>query len=233
MKMLPLLTAGAPPRGDTVEQLGSLALPVRWFVVSVMAAGVLVVTAAIAQSSIGHPALFVQMIALASLTATVKLQLPLTRNVSTLSVSNALTFAAMLLLGTASAVVVGVVSAWGQCTFRIRSRNPWHRTVFSMATVGVAAFAAAEVFDWEMNADILSAGASARSSAAAASALEVLRAIMTSALVYFAVNSVLVATAVALTSRQQVFRVWRDGYLWSAPDSSRRASAAWSCSPTA
>ena len=203
---------------DHVERLGSLAPAPRWFVVGVMVAGLAVLATTVAHVDIARPALFMQMVALALLTATVKLQLPLSRNVSTLSVSNALTFAAMLLLGTASAVVIGVVSAWGQCTFRIRSRNPWHRTVFSMATLGLSAFAAASVFDWVMNAQVLSAQAGARSSAlAAASPLELFRAVMASALIYFAVNSVLVATAVGLTSRQQVHRVWLDGYLWSAP----------------
>jgi diguanylate cyclase (GGDEF)-like protein len=135
-----------------------------------------------------------------------------------MSISNALTFAAMLLLGASSAVALAAITAWGQCTFRMRSRNALHRTLFSMATLALAAFAAAHVFDWSLSARVqAAASAGSPSLLDTASALEVLRAVTASALVYFVVNSILVATAVAIAGRQRVHRVWVDGYLWSAP----------------
>ena len=218
MSPLATATAGAAGEARRDERFLSLAPQVRWFLLSVMTAGVVVTVASIRSAEVTRPALFVQMVMLALLTATVKVPFPLARNVSTLSVSNALTFSAMLLLGTASAVVVGVVSAWGQCTFRIRSHNPWHRTVFSMATVGVSAFVAAGMFDWAMGVPILSGAMTAQTATLRAAApLALLRALMASTLVYFGCNSLLIATAVGLTSRQAIHRVWVENYLWSAP----------------
>jgi diguanylate cyclase (GGDEF)-like protein len=46
----------------------------------------------------------------------------------------------------------------------------------------------------------------------------VIRSIVASALVYFLCNSVLVATVVALSTRQSLLRVWDQDFLWSAPN---------------
>ncbi len=198
------------------ERLGDLSVAVRAFVLGVVIVGAVVVVVAASGMRIERPGLLVLMATLALLTSTVKLTLPLSRGVSTLSVSNALTFAAMLLLDGGSAVAIVVVSAWGQCTFRMRSRNPLHRTLFSMATLGIAAFAAARTFD--VIAGVTpEAGASRSSMLAALGLLDFLRAAVPSALVYFFVNTFLIATAVGLTNHQRVHRVWLKGYLWSAP----------------
>lgn len=199
------------------ERLRDFPPRLRGFIVGVMGAGVVVLGVSLLTLSIDRPALFVQMVALALLTSTVKLRLPLRRDVSTLSLSTALMFASMLMLGDAGAVLIGAVSAWGQCTFRIRSRNPWHRTVFSMATVGTSVFAAATVFELAMGSGMSPDAARRSQILTAAPLFDVLLATSVSALVYFAVNSVLIATAVALTARQPIHRVWVESYLWSAP----------------
>jgi diguanylate cyclase (GGDEF)-like protein len=200
------------------ERLADLPQRPRRFVGAVIALGGIVLVASAFEMKLDRPALSIQMAAFALLTSTVKLRLPLKRDVSTMSVSNALTFAAMLLLGSAPAVLLGVISAWGQCTFRMRSRNPLHRTLFSMATLAIAAFAAAHVFDWLLDAPALTGPTASRSATLAdMGVLAVFRALTVSALVYFMANSLLVAAAVALTARQPIHRVWLDGYLWSAP----------------
>ena len=190
--------AGATGRD---ERLSDLAVPVRAFLIGVMVVGAVVVAFAASTIHIDRPGLLVLMATLALLTSTVKLTLPLSRGVSTLSVSNALTFAAMLLLDGGSAVAIVVVSAWGQCTFRMRSRNPLHRTLFSMATLGIAAFAAAQTFDAVVSV-APEAGQSRSGALAALSLMQLLRGAIPSALVYFFVNTSLVATAVGLTSHQ-------------------------------
>ena len=213
-------TANRPVRDVVMtgeKRLADLAPRLRRLVIGVIGVGAAVCAVSLPTVRIDRPALFVQMVALALLTSTVKLRLPLKNNVSTMSVSNALTFATMLLLGDASAVVTGVVSAWGQCTFRMRSRNPWYRTLFSMATVGTSVFAAALVFDWVIGNPILSSPVDPALVLASASVFDLLRAVTVSALVYFVVNSVLVASAVAFTAGQPVHRVWVESYLWSAP----------------
>lgn len=205
----------APSGGDRFADLPPRA---RIFVGLVTAIGAAVLAACVLRFAVPRPSLFILMAALAPLTSTVKLRLPLRRDVSTLSVSNALTFAALLLLGAPSGVTIGVMSAWSQCTFRMRSRNPLHRTLFSMATVGISAWTAAHAIDWVMNAAALTAASpSPPLLLAAGTASALLRAVLVSALLYFIVNSMLVATAVALTGNQPIHRVWLDGYLWSAP----------------
>lgn len=170
--------AGATGRD---EHLSDLAVPVRVFLVGVMVVGVVVVAFAASTIRIDRPGLLVLMATLALLTSTVKLTLPLSRGVSTLSVSNAITFAAMLLLDGGSAVAIVVVSAWGQCTFRMRSRNPLHRTLFSMATLGIAAFAAAQTLDVIVSA-VPVAGQSRSGALAALNLMQLLRGAIPSAL---------------------------------------------------
>jgi diguanylate cyclase (GGDEF)-like protein len=228
MTPAPNPSTGHVPTGSSREKhLGDLPPRARRFVAGVIALGAIGVLFSLTRLTVERPALLVQMIALALLTATVKLQLPLVRNVSTLSLSNALNFAAMLLLDTGAAVLIGVVSAWGQCTFNMRSRNPLHRTLFSMATVGLAALATAEVLEWILPQIASLAGPARSATLRSLGLLDVFRGAVPSALVYFAVNSTLVAAAVGLSGRQSIYRVWTAGYLWSAPGYFVAAAAGW------
>lgn len=206
-----------PDERAPLERLSDLTPASRRLVLSVIGAGGVLLFYTAATIRIDQPGRFVQMLALALLTATVKINLPLSRGVSTLSLSNALAFASILLLDAVSTAVVGMLAAWGQCTFRIRSRNPVHRTLFSMAVVGLAAFAAAIVFEWSIGlSGPLTAGTRA-DLLSEATWREVITAIIPSAIVYFAVNTLLVAAVISLTSGERLNRVWLGNYTWSAP----------------
>ncbi len=76
------------------------------------------------------------------MTAAFKVNLPLAKSSSTLSVSYAVDFTALMLLGPNEAMLVAVTSAWSQCTFRMKTRNPLHRTLFSMACLIITVQAA-------------------------------------------------------------------------------------------
>ena len=52
-----------------------------------------------------------------------------------MSVSYAVDFAALLLLGADQTMLVAAASAWSQCTFRTQSRSAPYRTLFSMASL--------------------------------------------------------------------------------------------------
>jgi diguanylate cyclase (GGDEF)-like protein len=189
----------------------------RTLILTTLALGVLVVADSSLSIRMERPALFVQMCALALLTATLKLRFPLKSDVSTMSVSNAVTFASMLLLGAPCGVVIGAICAWGQCTFRIRSRNPWHRTAFSVAVLVVSAYAGGQMLDWVLwpRMDV---GQAARTDVLLEAGVGVIvRALLASTLVYFGANTLLVAWAVALSARQPWHRVWVENYMWSAP----------------
>src|SRR4051794_31818384 len=92
--------------------------------------------------------LFLGLLLLSSITSVFKVNLPLARRSSTMSVSYAVDFASLLLLGPNETMVVAAASAFSQCTFRIKERNPIHRTLFSMACLVVTVQAAGLVYHW-------------------------------------------------------------------------------------
>ena len=63
-----------------------------------------------------------------------------------MSVSYAVDFLSLILLGPNQTMIVGRTSAWSQCTFRMQSRHPMYRTLFSMASLVLSVQAAGLVF---------------------------------------------------------------------------------------
>src|SRR3954467_11772735 len=122
-----------------------LPLAARIFVGTVLAAGA-VVLAAFAPRTIGQPALFAALLILSSLASAFKVSLPLASSGSTMSVSYAVDFAALLLLGADETMLVAGASAWSQCTFRTQSRTAPYRTLFSMASLVLTVKAAGWVY---------------------------------------------------------------------------------------
>ncbi len=148
--------------------------------------------------------LFVELLVLALITSTVKVSLPLARSTSTMSLSFAINLAALVLLGTAEAVVTGMLSAWAQCWLRTKGPRAVHRTLFSVASVGLALHAAGLVYAATQGAD-------------ATFTHRVLLPLLSATTVYFFVNTFLIAAAVALSTREAVWAMWLDSFLWSAP----------------
>ena len=72
------------------------------------------------------------------LCARLKLRLPTTKNRSTMSVSSAVVFTSLLLLGPHPTMVVAVAGAWCQSTFGTRRPNPLYRTLFNIASLLLA-----------------------------------------------------------------------------------------------
>jgi PAS domain S-box-containing protein len=153
-----------------------------------------------------RPVLFAMLLVCACVTSTWKVSLPLSvGSGSTLSVSYAAFLMALLLVGPSQAMVVAVVGAWTQCTFRVKQPYPLYRTVFSMAGEAITIQATSLAFIWLGGAD------SARSFAALPQPL------VGSIATYFLVNTGLVAAAIALSTRQPLWQVWHDDFFWSAP----------------
>src|SRR5512140_1054923 len=98
--------------------MNDLPLAARIYVgaVTVAGAGVLV---AFAPRQVAEPGLFLALLLCSSIASAFKVSLPLTKSGSTMSVSYAVDFASLLLLGPAETRVVAAVSAWSQCTFRV------------------------------------------------------------------------------------------------------------------
>ena len=86
--------------------------------------------------------LFAVLMGLAVATSTAKIELPLGRSQSNLSLSHAVNFWALFALGPAPAACIATVSAWAQCTLRASGHNPLHRVLFSIASLTLTVTAA-------------------------------------------------------------------------------------------
>src|SRR4051812_23420910 len=183
-----------------------LPIAARLFVVAVMAAGTLIL-AMFAPHSIANPLLFATLLACSSLASALKVRLPIASSGSTMSVSYAVDFAALLLLGANETMIVAAVSAWSQCTFRTETRTALFRTLFSMASLVLTVKAAGLVYT-------LLGGVTATSEL---SLLTIPKPLVGAATTYFVVNTLLIATAIGLSTRQSIARIWNENFLWSAP----------------
>jgi diguanylate cyclase (GGDEF)-like protein/putative nucleotidyltransferase with HDIG domain len=184
----------------------SLPLAARLFVFVIVAAGAALLALFFPIPATHSAALFFVLLLLSSITSVFKVTLPLARSGSTMSVSYAVDFASLLLLGANETMLVEAVSAWSQCTFRIKERNPAYRTLFSMACLIVTVQAAGYVY-------ALLGGVPGRFD----NLWALPKPLVGAATTYFIVNTVMVATAIALSTRQPLWRVWNENFLWSAP----------------
>jgi diguanylate cyclase (GGDEF)-like protein/putative nucleotidyltransferase with HDIG domain len=176
----------------------------RAYVAAVVVTGVLCLIDSATRLQFDRAGLFAFLAALGIATSAIKIDLPLGRSHSNLSLSHAINFWALLALGPAPAVCIATVSAWTQSTFRVGARNPLHRIVFNIGSLTLTA--------WLAGLPIaLLKGWGAPGFAALARTAAII------APLYFFTNTVLVAGAIALSTRQPISRVWHRNFLWSAP----------------
>ncbi len=179
-----------------------------WSAQIYVGAAVLAGAGLLAQGLAAFPAgqlpLFFVLLTLSTVASAVKISLPVTRSGSTLSLSYVVNFTAMLLLGPWATVPIAVCSGWSQCTFRVRERNPWHQTLFSMATLAITVAAAGVAYRYVLPD-------------APAAWWTGLGAVAVAATVYFLLNTALVASALALSTGESPLAVWQKNFLWSAP----------------
>lgn len=183
----------------------SLSAVAQLYVSSVIAAGASLMVAFF-PLTYADPLLFAVLLVFSGVTSAWKVSLPLPLGSgATLSVSYAADLAALLLLGPRQAMVIAVAGVWTQCTFNVRQRDPSYRTIFSMAAEAITIQATAFACSWLgaipgplyfSNLPDLLVGAIAT---------------------YFFVNTTLIAGAIAFSTRQPLWRVWHDNFLWSGP----------------
>ena len=183
-----------------------LPTPARLFVGAVLTAGA-VVLALFAPHALFNLPLFAALLLLSSLASAFKVSLPLASSGSTMSVSYAVDFAALLLLGADATMLVAAASAWSQCTIRTESRTPVYRTLFSIASLVLTVKAAGFAY--------MSLGGSAPG--AVLSPFDIAKPLVGAATTYFVFNTAFIATAIGLSTEQSVLKVWNENFLWSAP----------------
>jgi diguanylate cyclase (GGDEF)-like protein/putative nucleotidyltransferase with HDIG domain len=191
--------------GNDSAAWAKLPARLRWLTaLAVAAAAVRLAFGTTPAASLSTIAWFFGLMIVSSICATFKVRLPLTGGGSTMSLSYAVDFVSLLLLGPDLACVAGALSTWSQTTFRVRRRNPPHQVLFSMAAVVLATAAAGTAYQLFGGAPDARPLAFAVAVAGAAGA-------------YFMVTTTLVAFAVAWSRGASPLGVWHADFLWTAP----------------
>ena len=182
-----------------------LPIAARVYVLLVIAAGAALLAVGLPRAHFDRPFLFLVLLGLSSATAALKVTLPITTSGSTMSVSYAVDFASLLLIGPHQTMLVAAGSAFSQCQLNKKERNPLYRTLFSMASLIVTVQAAGAAFGW---LDTVTADDPLTA---------VARPLLGAATAYFLLNTGLIATAIALSTHQRISKTWHTNFLWSAP----------------
>src|SRR6185436_13774341 len=185
----------------------ALPLPARLFVSAVIAAGAVLLVLFFPFKTFASPLVFLILLTLSSFTSVFKVTLPLARSGSTMSVSYAVDFASLLLLGPNETMLVAAASAWSQCTFRIKERNPLYRTLFSMGCLIITVQAAGAIYAWSGGVPLWPIIGS-NSKDASYNFWDLPKPLVGAASSYFLINTAMVATAIAISTRQSVLKVW-------------------------
>jgi diguanylate cyclase (GGDEF)-like protein/putative nucleotidyltransferase with HDIG domain len=183
-----------------------LPIAARLYVGAVLTAGAITIVL-YAPRGVENFWLLALLLCCSSLASALKVSLPLAASGSTMSVSYAVDFASLLLIGADPTMIVGAASAFSQCTFRTQTRSAPHRTLFSMASLVLTVKAAGAVYTWLGGMPI-----------GDRFVFETLpKPLVGAATAYFVTNTVLVAAAIGLSTKQSIVRVWNENFLWSAP----------------
>src|SRR4029079_4475484 len=126
--------------------MGKMAVVARVYVSLIIAIGAALFVASIRSATFDQPILFAALVTLAPLPAALRVSLPLTNGGSTLSVSYAIDFAALLLLGPHETMLVAAAGAISQCHLNTKEDNPTYKTLFSIASLITTVRGAAAVF---------------------------------------------------------------------------------------
>ena len=184
----------------------------RWYIVSVIVLAGVVFAALIGRAQFVPVLSLVILVLLSSLTAAFKVHFPIAGG-SNMSVSYVIDIASLILRGPHATMIVGAASGWSQSTLNARTGNPVHRTLFNMSCLVLTVQAAGQVFQ--------RLGGTATSDPTV-----ILIPAAGMALTYFLVNTVPIAIAIALTTNQNAWNVWKTDFAGSAGNYFLGAAAA-------
>ena len=200
------MTHPAPPAATAPAAEGLFSMPwaAQLYVCVMIVAGSLCLFLTLPRIDLSSPAWLAGLLVVGLATATIHLPLPLAQSRSSMSVSHAVVVMAMLTSGPAAAVLLAVATTLVQSTVRTRLASRPYRTLFNIGSLAVTVTLAAGTYAYVR----LDRGSWLDTVGGPLACAE---------LVYFLVNTVLVATAVALSTRQPLVRVWRSDFMWTGP----------------
>jgi PAS domain S-box-containing protein len=174
----------------------------RWYILAVIALGAVTFALLVPHATFAPIGPLLLLIGLSSLFSAFKVQFPIASG-SNMSLSYIVDIAALILRGPHAAMIVGAASGWSQSTFRVTVRNPLYRTLFNMACLILTAEASGQVFQRLGGAPDLPPASMAVP-------------LLAMAVTYFIVNTVPIAIAIALTTDQSAWGIWKTDFASSA-----------------
>jgi diguanylate cyclase (GGDEF)-like protein len=187
-------------RPQPPQEWRALPLAGQCYVAAVTVVGAAAILLAAPQITDRDAPLLTALAVLSVMTAFAKTTLPVPGSATTLSFCYVIDFTALLVLGPAAATLTSALGVWTQGTFRAGRGGPQYRTWFSIATLALTVRAA-----WFTYTRL----GGAAGVPIVPSALMTLAA---TAIVYFLSNSILIAGAVAVTTKQRTLKVWGLSY---------------------
>jgi PAS domain S-box-containing protein len=176
----------------------------RWYIIGIIAAGAVTLVLLLPRATFTPIVPFIFLILLSSLTSAFKIHFPIASG-SNMSVSYVVDIASLILRGPHATMLVGAASGWSQSTLNAKGANPAYRTLFNMAILVLTVQAAGQVYE------LLGGTSTNLDPASVAIPLAGM------ALTYFFVNTIPIAVAIALTTNQSAWRIWKTDFASSAP----------------
>ena len=175
------------------------------YVAAVSLAGALVIAKSISSVDGTHSIALAVLMGLSLVASVAKITIPVAGNDSSLTVCHVVDFTTLIVCGPSAAVIVSAFGGWAQCTLRSPTKNPLHRVIFSVAALALTMGTAGWVYQWLGGQPGLW------------SQTPQFEPLISAATVVFLLNSILVAGAVALTTRRSIPLVWFESYLPTWP----------------
>ena len=183
--------------------LADLPPKARWYTLGVIVAGATTFVLLVPRATLAPVVPLLLLVLLSSLTSAFKVYFPVASGVN-MSVSYVVDIASLILRGPHATMIVGAVSGWSQTTFNTTRKNARYRTLFNMASLALTVEAAGQVYQ--------RLGGTPRAD------VETLALPLAGmALTYFFANTTLIAVAVALSTNQSAWRIWKSDFASSAP----------------
>jgi len=183
----------------------TLTTPARVFVATVIGAGTAILMASLRTMILSPGVSWVVLMALGIVTGTCMMKLP--RIETRFSLSDALVFTSVLLLGPECAAIVAAVDALA-ASLRFNNRDNLFasRTMFNMTAAAISIWLPGHAF--------LAIGGSAVGAGAALGLRELTVPLLVLVAGYSLLNTGAIAVVIALTSRARVSQVWRENFAW-------------------
>ena len=178
----------------------------RWYIIGVIVLGAATFGALVPRATFTPVLPLLIFVLLSSLTSAFKVQFPIASG-SNMSVSYVVDIAALILRGPHATMIVGAASGWSQSTLSQPkdNPNPPYRTLFNMAILVLTVQASGQVYR-------LLGGTSSTTDFA-----NTLVPLTGMAFTYFFVNTVPIAVAIALSTNQSPWRIWKAELAPSGP----------------